>query len=150
MERLFETALREFREVGVAGAQIDRIARAAGVARGTFYFHFATKDDVLLELVRRINLRIVRRIRVLRETDPGLRDFLERLNDAILDEFGRVGDAGLLRDLVSLHARRPFDLSDPRPHGPTLTSELERYLQMSAERGELRSSLPVDHLSIFS
>lgn len=42
-ERLFETALREFREIGVGASQIDRIARAAGVARGTFYFHFTTK-----------------------------------------------------------------------------------------------------------
>ena len=52
-ERIFETALREFRDVGFAGAQIDRIAKKAGVARGTFYFHFPMKDDVMLELARR-------------------------------------------------------------------------------------------------
>jgi AcrR family transcriptional regulator len=57
-------ALREFREVGFAAAQIDRIARDAGVTRGTFYFHFAAKDDVLLELARRINERIAHRVAI--------------------------------------------------------------------------------------
>jgi AcrR family transcriptional regulator len=147
-ERIFETALREFRDVGVASAQIDRIARAAGVARGTFYFHFPTKDDVLLELARRINLRLVRRIGVLGETDPSLRELLEGVNDAILDEFRRVGDTGLLRDLLSLYARRPYDLTDPIPNVPTLASELGRHLRREADRGELRSSLPVEHLAV--
>jgi AcrR family transcriptional regulator len=147
-ERIFEMALREFRESGVVGAQIDRIAQHAGVARGTFYFHFPTKDDVLLELARRINLRLMRRIEVIAETDPSLRELLERVNDAILDEFARVGDTGLLRDLLSLYVRRPYDLTDPIQNVPTLASELGRHLQVAAERGELRSTMPVEQVSI--
>ncbi len=46
--RLYETALAEFKDVGFNDAQIDRIAEKAGVARGTFYFHFPTKEHVLL------------------------------------------------------------------------------------------------------
>ena len=48
-ERLFQAALDEFRREGVAGARIERIASAVGVVRGTFYFHFPTKDHVLHE-----------------------------------------------------------------------------------------------------
>src|SRR6185436_2541671 len=51
--RVFEAATAEFRRVGVASAQIEDIVRAAGVARGTFYLHFPTKDHVLLEILRR-------------------------------------------------------------------------------------------------
>src|ERR1700747_1676263 len=57
--RLFEAALAEFRRVGFANAQIDDIVRAAGVARGTFYFHFPTKEHVLVELERAEEVKIV-------------------------------------------------------------------------------------------
>src|SRR5438105_979273 len=58
-ERLFQAALAEIRHTGVAGAQVDRIVTTAGVARGTFYFHFPSKEDVLLEWERRREGEIV-------------------------------------------------------------------------------------------
>ncbi len=41
-ERDFETAFEE--------TTAEDIARAAGVSKGTFYFHFAHKEDILLEM----------------------------------------------------------------------------------------------------
>lgn len=37
-------------ERGVDETTVEEIARAAGVTKGTFYFHFAHKEDILLEL----------------------------------------------------------------------------------------------------
>ncbi|MGE0881790.1 MAG: TetR family transcriptional regulator [Acidimicrobiia bacterium] len=37
-------------ERGVEETTVDEITRAAGVTKGTFYFHFAHKEDILLEL----------------------------------------------------------------------------------------------------
>jgi len=37
-------------ENGVEATTVEEIARAAGVTKGTFYFHFAHKEDVLLEM----------------------------------------------------------------------------------------------------
>ncbi len=37
-------------ESGVESTTVEEIARAAGVTKGTFYFHFAHKEDVLLEM----------------------------------------------------------------------------------------------------
>jgi AcrR family transcriptional regulator len=42
--RLFDAALAEIGRSGVAGADVSAIASAAGVVRGTFYFHFPTKE----------------------------------------------------------------------------------------------------------
>jgi AcrR family transcriptional regulator len=147
-ERIFETALREFREVGFGAAQVDRIAKAAGVARGTFYFHFPTKDDVLLELARRINARVVRRVGALGGAKTSLQELLVRVNDAIMDEHGRVGEAGLLREMLSLYVRRPYDVQDPSHNLPTLSDQLTFHLRAAAERGELRSSLSPEQVAI--
>jgi AcrR family transcriptional regulator len=44
---LVNAALAAFSSKGVAGASVDDIVRAAGVAKGTFYLYFATKDDAV-------------------------------------------------------------------------------------------------------
>jgi AcrR family transcriptional regulator len=147
-ERIFETALREFREFGFAASEIDRIAKAAGVARGTFYFHFASKDDVLLELARRINGRVVRRVAVFGESQPTFAELLMRVNDAIMEEHSRVGEAGLLAEMLSLYVRRPHDVNDPRQNLPTLAEELARHVRAAVDRGELEASTSPEQLSI--
>ena len=147
-ERIFETALREFRELGFAASQIDRIAKAAGVARGTFYFHFPSKDDVLLELARRINDRVVQRVSTFGESQPPLGELLMRVNEAIMEEHSRVGEAGLLAEMLSLYVRRPHDVSDPRRNLPTLAEELARQIRAAVDRGELDGATSPDQLSI--
>lgn len=49
---LYETALRLFREKGYENVSIREIAREAGTAKGTFYIYFATKADVIVEMLR--------------------------------------------------------------------------------------------------
>ena len=52
--KLIRTALELWGERGFEQAfeetTAEEIARAAGVSKGTFYFHFAHKDDILLEM----------------------------------------------------------------------------------------------------
>ena len=48
--RILDAAVRVFAERGFFGATVAGIARAAGVADGTIYLYFKSKDDVLLRL----------------------------------------------------------------------------------------------------
>src|SRR3954470_6575342 len=57
--RIFDAAVAEIGRSGLAGADVSAIARAAGVVRGTFYFHFPTKEHVLVELERAEETSIV-------------------------------------------------------------------------------------------
>jgi AcrR family transcriptional regulator len=50
-ERILESARAVFAEYG-ANAQIDDVARQAGVGVGTVYRHFETKEALLVELLR--------------------------------------------------------------------------------------------------
>lgn len=49
-ERLVDTALRLFREVGFQATTMRRIADEAGVSLGNAYYYFASKDDLVHEL----------------------------------------------------------------------------------------------------
>src|SRR6478735_12177556 len=57
-ERLLGAAIAEFKRAGMAEADVGAIVAAAGVAHGTFFFHFPTKEYVLLELEQREEQRI--------------------------------------------------------------------------------------------
>ncbi len=49
--RLLEAAARHLAGHGLAGANVDAIATAAGVAKGTFYNYFDTKEHVFFEVI---------------------------------------------------------------------------------------------------
>ena len=51
-QRVYAAAIAEFKRAGMADADVGVIVKEAGVARGTFYFHYPTKEHVLAELER--------------------------------------------------------------------------------------------------
>ncbi len=57
-ERILGAAIAEFKRSGMAGADVNAIVAAAGVAHGTFFFHFPSKEHVLLELEGREEARM--------------------------------------------------------------------------------------------
>ena len=56
--RLLDAAERVFGELGYPDASIVKITEAAGVAQGTFYLYFDSKQAVFDELVRDLNQRV--------------------------------------------------------------------------------------------
>ena len=150
-ERLFQCALAEFREAGVNNAQIDRIAKAAGVVRGTFYFHFATKDHVLFELQRRVEHLVLERVEKLL---PGasLIEILERTVDAILEATTLAGGGEVLREMMALYSRHPSSYDDAQDDltaqgEVNLSDALADRIAATQARGETREDISADQIS---
>ena len=57
-KRILDAAETEFGENGFARTSVASIVNRAGVAQGTFYLYFPSKDDVLRELVRDMGRRL--------------------------------------------------------------------------------------------
>ncbi len=106
-ERLFDAALDEISRRGLAAADVSAIATVAGVVRGTFYFHFPTKEHVLIELERNEEARIVND---LGEVEGDLESVLTRVVRHILDAERRLGEV-VFRDMLGLHfsSTRPVE-----------------------------------------
>jgi len=51
-EKIFQAALGLIKEKGYEQTTLVDICKAAGIASGTFYHHFASKQDILIEYVR--------------------------------------------------------------------------------------------------
>jgi AcrR family transcriptional regulator len=147
-ERIFEAALAEFREAGFAGSQVDRIVQRAGVARGTFYFHFPSKEHVLLELQRRAESEVTRRIAAAEQQAENLRDCLRGVVDAIYTTDTGL-DGELQRELLAMYVRQPTPLYVEPVTDPLLSDMADAFAE-AAERGEISPELsPEELVSVF-
>jgi AcrR family transcriptional regulator len=52
-EALLDAAREEFARVGLERARVEDIARRAGISKGAFYLHFATKDAAFRDMLQR-------------------------------------------------------------------------------------------------
>jgi AcrR family transcriptional regulator len=52
-QRIVEAMRRSVARRGTAGATFDRVSREAGVSRGLLHYYFGTKEQLLVEAVRR-------------------------------------------------------------------------------------------------
>jgi len=146
-ERIYGAALAEFRAAGFQKAQVDRIVERAGVARGTFYFHFPTKEHVLLELQRRVETNVTERIAESPRRAESLSDYLHQVVDVINTE--PLEDPELQREMLAMYVREPR-AGFVEPMRDPLLVEMIDFFHECAERGELRDDLvPEDLVGIF-
>ncbi|MGV0049171.1 TetR/AcrR family transcriptional regulator [Mycobacterium colombiense] len=105
--RLFDAALAEISRRGLAGADVSAIVAGAGVSRGTFYFHFPTKEHVLVEVERVEETRIISELGVAK---GDLTSVLSQLVQHVLSAEKRLGEA-VFRDMLGLHfsSTRPIE-----------------------------------------
>src|SRR5579859_7926004 len=54
-ERLLEAGLQLAHTAALSSLRVDEVVQAAGVAKGTFYVHFPTREDFLVALHRRFH-----------------------------------------------------------------------------------------------
>ncbi len=100
--RVFDAAVAEFGRSGLAGADVAAIAATAGVARGTFYFHFPTKEHVLVELERAEEAKIVATLDTRTVARDDLVSLLTQLVRQVLAAEERLGPV-VFRDMLALH-----------------------------------------------
>jgi AcrR family transcriptional regulator len=108
--RLFDAAVAEISRSGLAGADVSTIASAAGVARGTFYFHFPTKEHVVVEAERAEETKIVARLGTRQPEPTDLLSMLSLLVREVLAAERRLGPV-FFRDMLGLHfsSTRPVE-----------------------------------------
>ena len=127
-ERLLGAAVGEFKRSGMADADVGAIVAAAGVAHGTFFFHFPTKEHVLFEVERREEVRMANELGRFLNSPHDLTSALAevmRLVAALEERLGHL----LFKDLLALHfssTRPPDDAWTDHPVIVLLVRELER------------------------
>jgi TetR/AcrR family transcriptional regulator, repressor for uid operon len=138
-QRVYAAAIAEFKRTGMAAADLGVIAKEAGVARGTFYFHFPTKEHVLAELERREEARLAAALSKFLAEPHDLAAALAEVVRLIMAMERRVGKV-LFREMLALHfsPRRPELLPGAEQWGeyPAMTLVVQA-IELARQRGEV-------------
>jgi AcrR family transcriptional regulator len=140
-------AIAEFTRTGMAEADVGAIVAAAGVAHGTFFFHFPTKEHVLLELEHREEARIAKQFAQLLKSKH---DLASALNEAVRLVVGLEHRLGylLFNDFLALHfsqTRPPTE--DGRDH--PLIVLVAQEIALAQERGEAERQVNPMNSAVF-
>jgi TetR/AcrR family transcriptional regulator, cholesterol catabolism regulator len=82
-----DTAARFFMEQGYQGTSMDQIAAATGLNKGTLYFYFKSKADILFEIYDMSGKLIVERTRIEDESADALDDIRALMSAIIVTIF---------------------------------------------------------------
>jgi AcrR family transcriptional regulator len=144
--RLLEAAAEQFAQRGLGGAQIDAISLAAGVAKGTVYNYFASKEELFAEVLAEGCRSAVQRYAA---SDHGgsVRDRLRALaaaDVAVLREeegFMKV----VVREAMSFNPRTyPLIVEHLAPY----VGRVQQILEHGLAVGEIRDDRPVAQLAM--
>lgn len=140
-ERLMGAAIAEFTRSGMADADVGAIVGAAGVAHGTFFFHFPTKEHVLLELERREEERLSRQLGSFVQRRKDLPAVLEEAVSLVAGLERRLGSL-LFKDFLALHfsqTRPPAEDGDDHPVIVMVADQIERARELGETDPEVDS-----------
>lgn len=146
-ERLLGAAIAEFKRSGIAEADVSLIVDAAGVAHGTFFFHFPTKQHVLLELERREEERIAKQFGQFLASGHDLRSALDEAVRLVMGLERRLGDL-LFKDFLALH----FSQTRPPAEGVTdhpVIVRLAQEIEHAQERGKTDPDVNAMNSAVF-
>src|SRR5438045_6020243 len=103
-DAILRAAIDVFAERGFFNAQVADVARAAGVAAGTVYLYFKSKDDLLVSIFER-SMR--EGLQAGRASVAGLDDPEERLRRLARGHLARLGADRNLAIVVQVELRQP-------------------------------------------
>lgn len=145
-QKLYHAALEVFCRDGVYECRIEDIAQRAEVSRAAFYFHFPSKDDVLLELLRETEHPVAEALVALPAEAA-----LEAVFATVVEQLAAVWGAGersrLLVDVFAVSLRRTRVVGEPEVD--PVRTEVGRRFKLAAERGELSGLVPAEVLADF-
>lgn len=140
LRTLLDAAAAEFGEKGFHDGSISGITRRAGVALGSFYTYFESKDAIFRALVRDMSDQVREHVA------PALKSATGQIaaEQAALLAFIRF--ARTHKEIYRIIDEAEFvDPDSFRRHYATTADRIERRLRAAAERGEVRDDVSEIH-----
>jgi AcrR family transcriptional regulator len=135
-------------ENGVEETTVEEIVKVAGVTKGTFYFHFARKEEILLEMAWEtaglVNAEAVRCVKAERT----LEDSMARLIGLLANRVRAAPPAATARSVLEFRRRPPAERAADQLHG--FGHGFEIVFAQAQKTGELPSDLsPLEMAKLF-
>ena len=136
--RILDAAVKVFAQNGFYNSKVAQIAREAGVADGTIYLYFKSKEDILIQVFVDTMEMAIGKQRLALE---GLETAVEKLRTFVRVHFEMVGQSPALAEVVTVELRQSGKFmrdADMRPFGRYL-SLIARIIAEGIASGEFVS-----------
>lgn len=136
---LLESALELIREHGFHGTPVSSVAKHAGVAAGTVYTYFKSKDELIVALYHHVKSGVLHEISSMdRQTDSFQDRFFALWENLIALYLNKPAYQNFLEQFASSPFNTPEVQSGPDPWGDWLV----RFFQNGVESGTLKPLSP--------
>lgn len=142
--RVLQAARREFAANGLAGAHMDRIARAAGVTKQLLYQYYDSKDELFAAVLEQTAAEVLPKLQALDYDHLPPREALAAFVDQVFESYR---DDPLLSGLY--RAGMPLNDEEHAPENrfrrlvPVLVGKLEGIIARGVRSGDFRPGLDV-------
>jgi AcrR family transcriptional regulator len=134
-------------ENGVEETTVEEIARAAGVTKGTFYFHFAHKEDILLEIGWAAAEAMLAETHGAMRRERSAVEVVDALLSSLAHRVSKTPRAAIIRSAAEF-ARRRHDMPT-RPDGALgFRDAFAAIVRYAIERGDLPSAVDADDIAM--
>ncbi len=137
---IFDTAMELFTEKGYDSVTVDDICNKAGVAKGTFYNHFKSKDQIVIEEFLKIDAYYEE---ILAKIQKKKKSYIDKMIDFMILTLKYISDQGIDTIKVAYHSQ-----VGPSLEGSTIASPqrplyklVEGLVKEAQEAGEARTDL---------
>src|SRR3977135_2344219 len=132
----------------MASADVDAIASSAGVAHGTFFFHFPTKEHVLLELECREEARMATELARFLDDPHELTSALAKVVELVAALEQRLGSL-LFKDVLALHFSPSRPKRDEEWTDHPVIVLLVREIERARDDGEVHPEVDAFSSAVF-
>lgn len=137
-KEILDGARQVFRAEGFDGASMDKIARAAGVSKGTLYVYFRNKEELFRELVALDRTEAAEQIFLSEDDEAEIADLLQTLGEKFLTMMIAPSHVALIRMVIGAAEKCPEAAKTFFEMGPCFgIDRVAAYLERQAARGRL-------------
>jgi TetR/AcrR family transcriptional regulator, fatty acid metabolism regulator protein len=141
-QNIIEAAVRVFARKGYYNSRVSDIAREAGIAAGTIYLYFKTKDDILVTLFRNKMTEFVGSLRKAVADEP---DAIAKVRRLVALHFRMLEDNPELAEVVQIELRQgqKFFRGASSQEIGAYFALIGSLLEEGVAQGQFRQDLPV-------
>ena len=141
-QQIIEAAVRVFARRGYYNSRVSDIAREAGIAAGTIYLYFKTKDDILVTLFRD---KMAEFVGALRKAIAGEPDAASKVRRLVALHFSMLEENPELAEVVQVELRQgqKFFRGASSQEIGAYFALIGSVLEEGVAQGRFRSDLPV-------
>lgn len=145
--KITEQSLLLFEKKGFSNTSIQDIVEALNVTKGTFYYYFTSKEELLMEIhVDYINRLLERQMPILEDKHLACKEKLHKTVHLLISDIQKYGSSGrvFFREMRHLDEKNEEIIREKREE---FRLSIENIIKEGMNHGEFRNNLQADMIA---